>query len=125
MQIHIGKIIGEAVDKKTEIENIDDFCKSNLQMTKQNYYRIRKKETIHTDLLLRFCKALNIDFFNFYYEDEFLYSISKREIEKLKLEVKDLTKTVERKEDLIIDLERKVTLLKEEYSELKRKKGKS
>ena len=123
MQINIGKIIGDAVDK-SEIENIDDFCKSKLQMTKQNYYRIIKKETIHTDLLLRFCKALNIDFFNFYYEDEFLYSISKREVEKLKLEVKALNKIVERKEDLIIDLERKVNLLKEENSELKLKKGK-
>jgi hypothetical protein len=123
MQINIGKIIGDAVDK-SEIENIDDFCKSKLQMTKQNYYRIIKKETIHTDLLLRFCKALNIDFFNFYYEDEFLYSISKREVEKLKFEIKDLNKIIERKEDLIIDLERKVTILKEENSELKLKKGK-
>ena len=123
MVIHIGNKIKEVVDKIT-ISNMEEFCLENLQMTKQNFYRILKKPSIHTDLLYRFSIVFNYDFFNFFYEDPSLFSISKRETEKLKLEIKELTSIIYRKEDLVKDLERKISLLKEETTAPKNKKVK-
>jgi hypothetical protein len=120
MKIHIGKII-EKVRKGFEIANMDKFCKDKLNMTKQNYYRIIKEESINTDTLLKFCTALNHDFFQYYYEIEPLKSFSKKEIDKLKQENAEFRSSIERKEDLIKDFERKILILKEGNSELKQK----
>lgn len=122
MKIHIGEVIKKFA-KTVKIDNMDKFCMERLNMTKQNYYRIIKEASINTDMLLKFCVAFNHDFFQYYYEVEPLKSMGKNELKKLKEENQELKLGIERKEDLIRDYERKVALLKDEYSDSKKKKS--
>ncbi|HEX7904907.1 MAG TPA: hypothetical protein VF487_13605 [Chitinophagaceae bacterium] len=119
MKLHIGEII-KKVAKTVKIENMDKFCSEHLNMTKQNYYRIIKEETINTDVLLKFCSAFKHDFFQYYYNVEPLKSLSKSEIKKLREENQDLHLAIQRKEDLVKDYERKIALMKEENESLKK-----
>ncbi|WP_028295795.1 hypothetical protein [Olivibacter sitiensis] len=118
MDIHIGNIIRDFV-ANVKIDNMDTFCLQKLHMTKQNYYRIIKKSSINTEVLLTFCKAFNHDFFQYYYDFEPLSSISKIDSHKLTMENQELRGIIERKEDLLKDYERKIMILKEENQLLK------
>ncbi|WP_152270598.1 hypothetical protein [Agriterribacter humi] len=118
MKIHIGEVIKKFA-KTVKIDNMDTFCMERLNMTKQNYYRAIKQESMNTDMLVTFCSAFNHDFFQYYYNFEPLKSIGKVELKRLKEDNIELNLAIERKEDLLKDYERKIVLLKEENSQLK------
>lgn len=120
MGIHIGKIIAKVV-KGIKIDNMDKFCQEKLNMTKQNYYRIIREESIHTDTLIKFCAAFNHDFFQYFYEVDPLKSLSKKELDKLKTENADFRSSLERKEDILKDYERIIANLREDLEALKSK----
>ncbi len=120
MSIHIGEIIKKFA-QTVKIDNMDKFCADKLNMTKQNYYRIVKEKSINTDMLLKFCSAFNHDFFQYFYSVEPLRSIGKTEMKRLKEDNQELSSSIQRKEDLLKDYERKIALLKEENDILKAK----
>lgn len=120
MTVDIGKKISEYFGRM-DISDKKKFCLEKLNMTKQNFYRILKKKSIHTDLVERFSKAFEYDLFNFFYEEEPLKSLSNRQIEKLQLRNMELTDVIDRKEALIKDLERKIKYLKEEMEKYEKR----
>lgn len=120
MSIHIGEVIKNFA-KTVKIDNMDKFCSDKLNMTKQNYYRIVKEKSINTDVLLKFCSAFNHDFFQYFYSVTPLKTLGKTELKRLKEENQELSLSIERKEDLLKDYERKIALLKEENANLKEK----
>ncbi len=63
MKIHIGEKI--KVQAKAARIGTTELAKS-ISTSKQNIYGIFKRESIDTDLLHKFCKVLNYDFFAFY-----------------------------------------------------------
>lgn len=69
--IHIGKYIKEMVEaKKISIERICNFLKKDEKFVETVY----KNQSIDTDLLLRFSKLLEFDFFRLYSSHLILYA---------------------------------------------------
>lgn len=62
-QIHIGKLIKQELDKQGR--SITWLAKQ-ISCSRENLYKIFKREWIHTDMLVEISKALDYDFFKAY-----------------------------------------------------------
>lgn len=71
IKIHIGKIIKDViVDRKIDINRVLNYIQCNDLDLKKIYQSV----TIETELLLKFSKVLNFDFFRIYSQHLILYA---------------------------------------------------
>lgn len=63
MKIHVGEKIKA---RATELRIGSTELAKSINTSKQNIYGIYKRESIDTDLLQKFCKVLNYDFFTLF-----------------------------------------------------------
>lgn len=114
MKIHVGEKI-KARAKESRIGSTE--LAKLINTSKQNIYGIYKRESIDTDLLQKFCKVLNYDFFTLFTNPKlpphtdkknkaFASELSDSEHDALKIQLSELKE----KYDLI----KKVNLLLEE-----------
>lgn len=68
--IHIGTYIKQRVDEKNI--SLQRICKF-FQTNEQNILKIYQQKSVDTDLLLRWCKLLEYDFFRLYVTHLLLY----------------------------------------------------
>lgn len=110
MAIHIGHIIqAKAEEKKFSQQRLGDL----INTTKQNVGDIYTRQNIDTGLLLKLCVALEHDFFHYFYQDETLNELSRREIERLQKNIGTLQDTVERQNTDLIKANELISTLKE------------
>ena len=120
---NIGAYIKGIVDD-IKIENMDEFCRIHLNMSKQSFYKNLKKTSLNSDLILRYCVVFNRNFFAHFYEEEPLKSFQQKEIEGWNAKIAivqrnldDAQKLIETKDEL---LETQRKLIAELEAKLKR-----
>lgn len=103
--IHIGNIINQAVmEREIEMSRICNFMKTTEEDIKKMY----KQEDLPCNLLLKWSKLLEYDFFRIYSQHLILYSPSateKKDDKKKKTELPQFRKNIYTKEviDFILD----------------------
>ncbi|MGL5234953.1 MAG: transposase [Empedobacter falsenii] len=103
--IHIGNIINQAViEREIEISRICNFMK----ITEEDIKKMYKQEDLPCNLLLKWSKLLEYDFFRIYSQHLILYSPSaaeKKDDKKKKTELPQFRKNIYTKEviDFILD----------------------
>ena len=127
MSIHIGKLIKEIAKKKRLSQ---EAIGKMINTTKQNVGNIFRRKSIDTELLLKISEALEVNFFEYYYNEEPLKSMRNETIkglmdtvEKQKAELAERADKIATLKDLVESQKDNLSYLKDSAKKYNTKKG--
>lgn len=103
MEIHIGKIIQETVNRlgiKTK------ELARGINVSPTTVYDIYKRESLDTIQLIKISVFLKTNLLEYYFDEQPLKRLVNNEISSLKKEVEELKLAIKRKDNLVDELEK-------------------
>lgn len=108
--MHIGQEIKKVV--KNQGKRAKDLALA-LSLSESNVYSLYNREVIDIETLIRISMYLNVNFLEYYLNNEPLKSIFLNESAKLRLEIKELTEALVRKNQTIEEQEKLIHVLQQ------------
>ena len=103
MAVHIGKIIHDLILQKGVKAHT---VAAAISISDSSLYKIYKRKTIDIDKLIRFSQFLEVNLFQYYFEQEPLKSMLNPHADNLNTEITTLRNLLEERTQRMRDLER-------------------